>query len=262
MNTGIIGYGAIGREVAARLRRGDVPGARLGGVLVRKPSPGMSAPDFTDDLNEFLSWGLDLVVEAAGQDALREYACPVLERGVSLAVVSVGALTDDGLARDLRRLAQETGAKVYFPSCAIAGLDRIAAAREGRLDAVKLTTRKPVGAWYGTVAEEKYNLAQLTEPVLLYTGTAREAACLFPESVNVSAALALAGIGMDRTQVDVWIDPTLTANVHQVEVTGEFGRFAFEVQNRPSKNPKTGVIVAMSVVKLIRNLAGPFVIGV
>ncbi|MCL6547355.1 MAG: aspartate dehydrogenase [Alicyclobacillus sp.] len=262
MKVGIIGYGAIGRDVAARLRRGSVPGAELGSVLVRRTPSSEDPPELTNDAERFLNSGVQLVVEAAGQEALRSYGLQVVERGISLAVISVGALTDDAFADELRRRAETSGARVYFPSCAIAGLDRIAAAREGNLNSVRLVTRKPVRAWYGTIAEQRFDLASLTEPVVLYTGTAREAARLFPESVNVSAALALAGVGMDETKVEVWIDPTLTSNVHQVHVEGDFGRFSFEVMNRPSENPKTGVIVAMSVVKLVRNLVGPFVVGV
>lgn len=216
----------------------------------------------TSRLSEFLEYEMDLVIEAAGQDAVRAYAVPILDAGCSLVITSVGALCDDGLARDIEAAAAASGVRVFFPSCALAGLDRIAAAREGRLDRVSLTTRKPPAAWYGTGVEHRYDLDRLTAPVRVFQGSAREAAQRYPQSVNVAAAVGLAGVGLDQTSVEIWVDPACQHNVHQVEVEGEFGRFSFEVNNFPSENPKTGVIVAMSIMKLLKNLTAPFVMGI
>lgn len=261
MRVGLIGYGAVGREVARRIMVDEVPGVELARILVRHPPSESGFVETVSDPTLFFRDDLDLVIEAAGHDALKQNALEIVERGISLVVVSVGALVDSGFAEKLRSVAGQRGAKIYFPSCAIAGLDRVAAAREGELRSVRLITRKPVRAWFGTFAEDYYDLANLTDKVLLYSGHAREAAARFPESVNVSAALGLAGLGMDKTRVEVWIDPSISSNVHEVNVEGDFGHMHLEVSNHPSSNPKTGVIVAMSIIKLLRNLTGPFVIG-
>lgn len=258
---GLIGYGAIGVDVTRRVMSRQVPGVDVVTVLTRTPHSLPQGIIGTMELPTFLAQDLDLVIETAGQQAVRDFAVDIVTRGVSLAVVSVGALCDDALSHDLRQSAQTSGAKVYFPSCAIAGLDRIAAAHEGRLQSVRLVTRKPVAAWFSTEVEKTVDLARVSEPLLIFSGTARVAARRFPESVNVSAALALAGVGMDATEVEVWIDPTLAMNTHAVAVEGDFGHFQFSVQNLPSDNPKSGVVVAMSLMKLLRNLTDPFVVG-
>jgi aspartate dehydrogenase len=266
LEVGIIGYGTIGREVARAIAHGECGPVRLRAVLKRSPAPlEIQAEDclVTDKADEFFRQPLSLVIEAAGHDAVREHAARTLAAGIDLIVVSVGAFCDDTLYEKVRSAALATGARLILPSCAIAGLDRIAAAAQGPIDEVKLCTRKPPKAWYGTIAERKVDLSRVTEPVCIFRGTARESARLFPESVNVSAALSLAGIGFDRTQVEVYVDPTLTENTHEIIAQGFFGRLYVKVNNMPSPdNPKTGHIVAMSVIKTLRNWSTPFVIGI
>jgi aspartate dehydrogenase len=186
-----------------------------------------------------------------------------LEAGADLILVSVGALGDDKLREKLFMTARSRGRRIIVPSAAIGGLDRIAAAGVGGLEEVTLTTRKPPAAWYGTPVESQVDLSNLTEPYCAFEDAARESALLFPESVNVSAALSLAGIGFDATKVKVYADPGIRHNTHEIEALGRFGRLKLHIQNAPSaKNPKTGSIVAMSVVKVLRDLTSPFIIGV
>jgi aspartate dehydrogenase len=142
----------------------------------------------------------------------------------------------------------------------MAGLDVISAAAVGGLAEVSITTRKPPAAWQGTSAEAQALAA--TEPVLLYHGPARAGVTLFPQNVNVAAALALAGVGLDATTIRVYADPTVTHNTHEVQARGAFGAVRLVLQNVPSaENPKTGRIVAMSVLKAVRNLQAPLVVG-
>jgi aspartate dehydrogenase len=148
------------------------------------------------------------------------------------------------------------------PSGAIGGLDAISAGAVGGLDEVTIRTRKPPAAWKGTAAETQVDLDRVTEPVLLYSGTAREAAKLYPQNVNVQAALALAGVGMDATRSEVYADPGVRYNTHEIVARGAFGEIRVSIGNVPSEaSPKTGRIVAMSMVKAIRNLTAPFVVG-
>ena len=266
LNVGVIGFGTAGRDVAKRLVCDEVEGCRLSGVLVRSVSnhpPEASLTGLlTDDPEYFFGQKPDVVVETAGHQAVVQYGEMALAAGCDFVVISVGALGDADLYDRLVAAALTSGKQILLPSAAIAGLDRIAAAAEEGLDSVRLTTRKPVKAWRGTHAETVVNLDEVREPTVIYTGNARDSARLFPESVNVSAALSLAGLGFEETEVQVVVDPTITRNVHEVTALGKFGELRVEVQNTPSPdNPKTGYIVAMSVCKVLRNLASPVVVG-
>lgn len=266
INVGVIGFGTIGEDVAQALRAGQAGDAVLKAVLVRDASKYREREDLlevmTEDADDFLSRGLDVVVECAGHHAVSAFGERVLRAGSDLVVVSVGAFADDALLARMLEAAKAGGRKVTVPSAAIGGLDRIAAGSLGPMDEVTLVTRKPPKAWYGTLVERQVDLAALTEPYLAFEGVARDSAKLFPESVNVSAALSLAGVGLDATKVKVYADPTVTRNTHEIEAKGHFGQIRLQIQNTPSaRNPKTGYIVAMSVVKSIRDLTSPFVIG-
>ncbi|HEY8341790.1 MAG TPA: aspartate dehydrogenase [Calditerricola sp.] len=265
LHVGIIGYGAIGRDVARYIAEGKAGRAVLAGVLVRpgrRAATGLDPALVDEDVAAFLARPLDVVVEAAGHDAVRRYATEVLASGRDLIVVSVGALADPALLDAVVRAAETVGRRLVVPSAALAGLDRIAAGATGPLEAVTLTTRKPPRAWVGTPVEAHVPLAELSKPVCVFDGSARDAALRFPESVNVAAALSLAGAGFDRTRVRVYVDPTVTENVHELTAVGAFGRLDVTIRNTPSANPKTGVAVAMSVAKVLRNLSEPLVVGI
>jgi aspartate dehydrogenase len=102
---------------------------------------------------------------------------------------------------------------------------------------------------------------RLGQPRELYRGPAREAALRFPENVNVAAAISLAGLGLDRTTVRIVADPTVVRNTHEIEARGNFGELRVVLQNIPSENPKTGRLTAMSMIKALRNLTAPVVVG-
>ncbi|MBD2844940.1 aspartate dehydrogenase [Paenibacillus sp. IB182496] len=266
LRVGVIGYGTVGADVVRALRREEAGRAALTAVLVRDISKYKSTEEaelpLTDSMAEFLACQPDVVVECAGHAALRTCGAEVLASGADLVVVSVGALAEDELLEHFTRAALAAGSRLVVPSAAIGGLDRIAAGSVGQMERVTLTTRKPPRAWYGTRVEQEVDLATLAESYCAFEGPAREAARLFPESVNVSAALSLAGIGMDRTQVRVFADPTIEHNTHEIEAHGHFGSIRLHIANTPSKeNPKTGYIVAMSVIKTLRGMTAPLLIG-
>lgn len=267
LQIGIIGYGTIGQDVAQAIVQGSAGAVQLKAILVRDkskfPDAGSLTNVITSSEEEFFAQGLDVVVESAGHGAVVKYGEKVLENGADLILVSVGALADEPLQQDIMKKARETGRKVMVPSAAIGGLDRIAAGSVGPMDEVTLVTRKPPKAWVGTIIEQQVNLAELTEPYCAFEGVARDSARLFPESVNVSAALSLAGVGFDRTRVKVFVDPNISHNTHEIEAKGKFGHIQLQIRNTPSAgNPKTGYIVAMSVIKTLRDLTSPFVIGI
>ncbi len=268
INLGLIGFGTVGRAVARAVQEGAAGDARVVAALVRDAA-GYQAEaahhpwTLTDRPELFFAQTMELVVEGAGHEAVRRYAVQSLRSGRNFLALSVGAFADEALLRQVKEAAVAAGRRVLIPSGAIGGLDAITSAAVGGLEEVTITTRKPPGAWKGTVAEQQVDLANLAEATCLYSGPAREAARLYPQNVNVQAALALAGIGMDRTQSRVYADPAVRYNTHEVVARGAFGEIRVTIGNVPSEgSPKTGRIVAMSVVKAIRNLTAPVVVGI
>jgi len=266
LRVGLIGFGAIGRRLAESIAAGQAGHCDLKAMLVRRPEriePAVAERlgcQVTGDAADFLATSMDLVVEVAGHDALKAYAEDVLRQGKDLLLISVGALADQGFEQRLHRAAHDYSRRVYLATGAIAALDAISAAAVGGLESVTHFVRKPPPGLLPP--DEAAEVQASGQPRLLYEGTAREAAIRFPENVNVAAAIALAGLGLDRSMVRVVADPTVVRNTHEIEARGEFGELRVVLQNIPTENPKTGRLTAMSMVKALRNLTEPVVVGV
>jgi aspartate dehydrogenase len=203
----------------------------------------------------------DVIVECAPAAVLRELAEPALGNGRIVMVLSCGALLDN---YDLVDLARRNRGRILVPTGALLGLDAVIAAAEGGIASVNMITRKPpeglLGAPY--LIAHNVDIAGLAEPRRVFSGTAREAARGFPANVNVAAALALAGIGPDRTKIEIWADPTVTRNIHRIEVESEAARLSMQIENVPSDdNPRTGRLTALSVVAALKKLVSPLAIG-
>lgn len=257
----IAGFGAIGQAVAKHLIDG-IPGLALTAVGVRNhPAARALLPDSVavTDVGALAAMA-DIIVECAPAAALPAIAGPALRAGRSVVVLSCGALLE---SPDLVELARGYGGRILVPTGALLGLDAVTAAAEGTIHSVRMTTRKPPGGLAGAphLVSHGIDVENLTEPLLVFKGTAREAARGFPANVNVAAALSLAGIGADRTMVSIWADPAVTRNVHSIEVESDSARFNLLIENVPSDNPRTGRITALSVVALLRKLRSPLAVG-
>lgn len=260
---GIAGFGAIGQAIGQALDAG-IPGLRLTAIGVRNPqqAPEFSwqgaAPHFTTI--EHLHEHCDIVIECAPATVFRAIAEPVLKAGKKMIVLSSGALLRHD---DLIELARAHGGQILVPSGAILGLDAIVAAAQGEIYSVTMITRKPVRGLLGApyLTDNNINIADITEPTLVFRGSPREAAIGFPANLNVAVSVSLAGIGPDRTTLEIWADPALERNIHRVEVESDSASFSMEIQNIPSANPKTGRITAQSVVALLKKLSGPLHVG-
>jgi aspartate dehydrogenase len=260
----IAGLGAIGRALARRLAAG-VPGLELACVAVRdrgKAEAWMEEEGIDCPIVPLAEMPrhADLAVEAAPAAILEEICRPMLEAGRKVMVLSAGAL----LPRpELIELAKERGGQIIVPTGALIGLDAVTAAAEGTINAVRMTTRKPPRGLIGAPYLEKNGISVegLNEAKRVFSGTAREAAAGFPANVNVAAALSLAGIGPDRTTIDIWADPAVTRNCHTIEVESDSATFSMTIENIPSENPKTGRITALSALAALRKLHSPLRVG-
>lgn len=257
MKIGIVGHGAMAGALRGVLAQ---EGAALGAVLVR---PGgvervrAALPaDVTvaETLGDFLASGVTVVAECAGHGALQSHGPGILAAGRDLVVAAVGALADPWLETRLRAAAAG-GGRLVIPAGAVGGLDALAAARRAGLSSVSYVSRKPPAAWLGTTAERVADLSALTAAAAVFTGTAREAALAFPQNANVVAALALAGLGFDETQVTLMADPAVTGNHHTIEAEGAFGRMSVTMEGRPlPDNPKTSMLAPYSLARAVLNL--------
>lgn len=263
---GIAGCGTIGRKIAAELDAGMLPGVVLGGITSGNLE---RAKEFASTLVrnapvvglERLVEIVDLVVEAAPASAMESIAMATLAAGKDLMALSGGALLERD---DLFSLAEENGATIYVPSGAIAGLDGVAGACVGRIDSLTMITRKPPQGLRGAPGIEisGVDLDAISEPTVVYEGSALQACRLFPANVNVSAALSMAGLGHLRTRICIYADPTVDKNTHNIIVEGEFGRLGILIENMPSEtNPKTGKLSAMSALATLRKITSTVQVG-
>ena len=244
MKVGIAGLGTIGKVIARKLAQGEVPGIELECVSVRDP---VKAQDFLDGIGsrahiyaiESLAREADLIIECAPAAAFAEIAVPVLTAGKTFMAISAGQLLE---RPDLVALAKEYGGQIIVPTGALLGLDAVTAAAEGEIKSVSMITRKPVKGLLGAPYLEKrgIDIAGITEPMRIFQGSAREAARGFPENVNVAAALALAGIGPDRTTIEIWADPSLSRNVHRIVVDSDSGELRDVDPEHPEREPQDG----------------------
>jgi aspartate dehydrogenase len=261
----LAGFGAIGSEVARRLCDGRVPGIELVAVSARDTAKARAMLDAMGCAVPVLGLGdlagvADIVVECAPAELLSEIARPVLCAGKKLMVLSVGALLTQ---TELITLAEQHRGQIIVASGALLGLDAVCAAAEGKIHSVHMTTRKPVAGLLGApyLVENRINIQDIGEPLRVFSGTAREAARGFPANLNVAVALSLAGIGPDRTRLDIWADPGITRNTHRIVVDSDAARLDMTIENIPSDNPKTGRITPLSVIASLRKINATVQVG-
>src|SRR3984957_9938231 len=264
LRVAIAGLGPIGKKVAEALDQG-IDGLSLTAVSAQNPEKHhnwlgtLKTPPAMLPIEQ-LSDVADIAIECAPAKLLRSIVAPFVEKGKTAIVLSVGALLEND---DLIDLARQNGGQIVVPTGALIGLDAVTAAAVGEIHSVRMVTRKPVQGLAGApyLIENNIDIEQITEPLKIFDGTAREAAKGFPANLNVAVALSLAGIGPDRTRLEIWADPTVTRNVHRIEVDSDSASFAMSIENIPSENPKTGRITALSVIAYLRKQRSALRVG-
>ena len=265
LKVGIGGLGAIGLTLARRLDEGfegltltavsarDKDAARLRLSGLRQQVPVVTLPELAKDC--------DVVVECAPAAVFSQVAEPVVRLGKVLIPVSVGGLLANW---HLVEMAQITGARINVPSGAVLGLDAVRAAALGDIQRVTIVTRKPPAALAGAphIEKQQIDLNSVDQPLKVFEGSARDGVTAFPANVNVAAALGLAGIGPDRTWLEVWADPAVNRNTHLITVESDSARFELKIENVPTDdNPRTGRIVALSTLAALKRLVDPLTVG-
>jgi len=264
LRVGLAGLGAVGLAVARRLIAG-VPGLTLAAVAVRDANKARRAlPQVGDSIvvckATELADDCDVVVECLPPAQFREVAISAIDKGRLFMPLSVAQLLQNG---DLIERAKDKGARILVPTGALIGFDAVRAVAEGSIRSVDMVTRKPPAGLEGApyLRERGISVSGLTAPLKVFDGTAREGARGFPTNVNVAAALSLAGIGPDRTHLEIWADPTVTMNTHSITVDADTARFSMTIENVPSENPRTGKVVALSTVAALRALVSELKVG-
>lgn len=265
---GIVGAGAIGKEIARAIDNGTIP-AKLEAIWDRDEA---EATGFAASLKskprvlplKELVEASNFVVEAAAQSAVREVAVEALTHGRSIMVMSVGAFADRELLDTVRSLARHHHCSIYVPSGAVCGLDGVKSAAICKIDSVTITTRKPREGLRGApfIVKNRIDIDGIAGPTEIFSGPAAVAIKEFPANVNVAASLSLVGIGFERTLVKVVVDPTIKRNMHEIVVRGEFGELRTVVENVPSRaNPRTSFLAALSAIATLKQVCEPLKVG-
>lgn len=262
MKISIIGCGNIGRTIIKAVSEGIVD-CEISGIFDISREGFNQLPKnvilklnldskFTQDFNEFLSFDSELVIEAASQKAVYEFALDVLNSKKNLMIMSIGALVDEELLENIKEAAGKNKLKIYIPSGAVVGLDGINAAKIRGISEVMLVTRKSPESLGVDTLEEK----------TLYEGFAREAVKLFPKNVNVAATVSLSGAGFEKTKVKIIADPKVKNNIHEIYIKGEFGEMKMRAENVPSPdNPKTSYLASLSAIAALKKITESVQIG-
>ena len=264
-NVGLVGCGTIGTQLALAIESGNIANASLAGLfdIVKSNAKSLksklnSNPEIYFDFDALINSSANIIIEAASQQAVRDFGRPIIEANKDLMIMSVGALADRTFLAELLDLAAVMNghSRIYVPTGAIAGIDAIRSVRNV-LDSLTLTTTKSPKALAGAPFLEKssVNLDTITKITAIYEGSAAEAVKLFPANVNVAAILSLAGIGADKTKVRIVVDPKATTNQHEITATGSFGDIKITVNNVTTPgNPKTSFLAILSAIECLRSI--------
>lgn len=253
MNIGIIGCGAIANIIVNNIVNeendlnikyffdNDVERAENLAAIAN----GVAVLNFEDMLND-----VDLVLECASPDSVKEYAPIILEHGTDMIIMSIGAMMDKEFYSLVLKIAKDNNAKIHLPSGAVVGLDGIKAVSDFNLEEVSLVTRKSPKSLGKDIDVEE----------VLFEGKASDAVKEFPLNINVAATISLA-CDMD-IDVKIIVDPNVDRNVHEITVKGDFGEFKTTTMNYPcAANPKTSMLAALSAIKLLKSFNETITVG-
>lgn len=264
----IIGCGAIGSELALSIDSEMVDKVKISSLfdlnleyaenlrsILKNNSPELYG-NFSDYVNSKSFKEVDLVIESASQEAVKAYITKILSERKDILVMSVGSFADSIFYADIVKYVAKYKNNIYVPSGAIAGIDAIKSTRNF-ISSVTLTTTKNPESLRGApfFQTSQIDLDSLKKRTIIFEGSAVEAVKYFPANVNVAALLGLVGLGVEKTKVNIVVDPSTRINKHEIKVTGKFGELIIMVKNIPSsKNPRTSYLAILSALECIRSI--------
>ena len=242
---GLIGFGAIGKEVYKKISKKIIKGYDIVGIFSKDIESGnISKKIKCKSLEDLLKKKPSIIIEAASVEACKNYAEKILRKKIDFICLSVCSFADKNFFKKIFSLTKKVNNKLYIPTGAISGLDAISSASLSKeLKYVKLIQRKPPKALLKAL-----ELKKIKKERILLRATARKVCNQFPKNSNIAATLAICGIGFDKTKVIVIADPKVKKNIAEIEATGKFGKLRVILENNPSNNPKTSRLTAMSVI--------------
>jgi aspartate dehydrogenase len=259
-----IGWGAINVRIGALLTQRNAAVDIVGIAALDTPESHAAIPPgirFLTSPRELAALRPDIVVEAAGRAAIDIWAEAALAAAPAMIVASTSAFCDEPLLARLMDVAGQHSSRIFIPSGAIGAVDALASAAVLGLDEVTHQIVKPPVAWRGTPAEKLLDLESLRERVVFFSGSAREAASHYPQNANATVVTALAGVGLDKTRIEMVADPAVRINGHRITAHGAFGRLEILLENNPlATNPKSSELTALSLVRLIEHQTHAIVI--
>jgi len=250
----------MGTQIALAIDSGQIPATlthifdeskEKSALLIEKLT---NKPEIVENSHLLSSNPIDIVVEAASQDAVRDASLSVLQNKKDLMIMSVGALLDESIYDILSDACKDFKKTIYLPSGAIAGLDGIKSVKD-ELESLSITTTKHPRSLKGAKFFETsdINLDEINSSTVIFDGVAKEAVSLFPANINVAALLSLTGIGSEKTAVKIIADPNTDKNTHHIEAKGKFGKMTFTIENHPDvNNPKTSRLAILSAIETLR----------
>ena len=261
----LLGCGAIGTQIAIAIDSGAIPNATLTHVYdTSRPAAQklvsqlrcVPSPIVVENSHLLSSQPIDLVIEAASQDAVRDVALSILQNKKDLMIMSAGALLDESIFEIISDACVDFNKTVYLPSGAIAGLDGLKSVKDEISDILLVTTKHPKSLKNAKFFENSnINLDSISESTTIFEGTAKQAVSLFPANINVAALLSLVTIGSQKTQVRIVADPHTDKNTHKIIAQGSFGKMSFEIQNVPDPtNPKTSKLAVLSAIQKLHQI--------
>ena len=251
---GLIGLGHIGGAIVEAAARAPDEMVVVAALVARTGRARVAgAPPCVSQVKALLEARPDVVIECASQDALREHGPRVLQAGRDLVPASMGLLADDSALQLFEEAAAAGRSRIRLPSGAIVGVDGLLAARRLGLESVRYRFVMAPVAWGHPVDPKAPSMVDAPSQRLVYRGTARDAARSYPRHANVTATIALAGVGFEKTQVELVVDSDATDNRHEIEARGPFGSFRIAVTGRriaeqsPSSRIVAGSLLAAAV---------------
>lgn len=258
---GLIGLGYIGTTIIEAVTDETIEDAIIQAVYdideERMKEVHGEFPEFRlmEDQTDFHD--CDVVIECAIQEVVAQIFDSIVQDEKYFIPMSVGAfITIDSLYSKYQTLDKMKKKRILLPSGAIGGFDCIKTVKAERIQSAKLKTRKPKRVFRNSsyIEENEIKLSDAT-PTIIFTGNAKQAATHFPKSVNVAARLALSTLGPENTLVEIIADPTVSQNIHTIEIESDVGKYTFNFENNPSPiNPKTSWLAALSAINTINQI--------